>query len=171
MIPFLILIVKIAVGQESPYKNYKMNGGQLLFSHVYDCDSLSSPQIESLLNRSIPTIKGVTDFRKEENVITCRFINALIDYRKYGKKWASTPALLNHPYSGNITIEWKDKKYKVVLSNVIFHTAGFGDMNLEDILTRNKGKEWDERKNTKLIGNLTEQYFIDLFVINYDNNW
>lgn len=174
ILSFLTLVSLSAFSQsinEGPFKSYKLDGGQITFDQVYNCDSMSVEQIESMLTRSIPIIKGVKDFRKEDKVITCRFDKALIDYRKYGAKWGTTPVVLNHPFEANVTVQWKDNKYRVILTNIVFNTAGFGAMEMDMMLTRKKKTVWDTRPGALQIGNLTEQYFSDLFTISPNDNW
>ena len=170
---FLLLLLSISkiYAQDSPYKSYKLADGQLLYEQVYTCDTMKSDQIGKMLSTEVPKIKGLTDFRKESEVITGRLKNAMIDYRKYGGKWSNTPVLLKNPFDANVTIEWKDGKYRVTLSNIIFHSAGFGETDLGQMLTRKKGTDWDLRPGAKQIGDYTEQYYTNLFWVKNNSNW
>lgn len=155
----------------SPYKDYKLEGGQLLFDRVYMADSMKGELLGKILAKSIPQLKGLTDFRIHNDVITCRFYNAMIDYKRMGHKWGTTPILLNNPFDANVTIVWKDGKYKVTLSNIIFKAQSFGHTELDIMLTRKKKTAWDTRAGAMRIGEYTEQYFTDLFKIKEDSDW
>lgn len=159
------------ISNDSLYHNYILFEGQVKFEKVYEVDSLSGDELGALLTRTVPMINGVTDFRKEDGLITAMLKNAKIDYKRYGARWGTTPILLNHPFNANISILWKDGKYKATLTNITFIAPNIGYVKLDEMLTRKKGTQWDRARGATQIGGLTEQYFIDLFKLRKSAEW
>ena len=136
-------------------------------------DSLQSSQIQKLLTSNISKTKDLTDFNMTNEIITAKIKNAYVDYKKYGGKWGNTSAFLNHPFFGDISIIWKDQKYRVTVTNMYFDVARLGIMKLSDLATKKKGTELGE--SNILIRSLQyiDNYLSDLFKINPLNtgNW
>ncbi|MCF0074002.1 hypothetical protein LZD49_26205 [Dyadobacter sp. CY261] len=163
---FLFLSID-SIGQNSsaelPFKYLKKDNNQIFFEKVFEVDSANSSQIEQMLIANIPKTKDVRDFQKNSNVITAYISNCLIDYKKYGGKWGNTQVFMNHPFFSNVTVVWKDGKYKVTLSNMEWHTS-LGNLTMTEALTKwAQGKEWDLSKSKVKAGQYVEQYFSDLF--------
>lgn len=92
-------------------------------------------------------------------------------YEKAGHKLLATSGLLNYPFDAGITIEWKDGRYRVTLSSVVFHTGkDFGEVFLSEMLTK-KGTEWRTGARAKQIGSYTEEYYASLFSVKPNDNW
>lgn len=172
----ILLLVLIFAGldlsaQDSPYKSYKIDNGQLIYQQVYECDTMKADAISTMLSSEVPKIKGLKGYYKDGTVITAEFKNAMIDYRMMGGKWGSTPILLNSPFDANVTIEWKDYKYRVTISNIVFHSA-FGETDLGSLLTKRKYSMWDNSNGARQVGDFTERYYTTLFWISpTKDNW
>ncbi|NWJ49435.1 MAG: hypothetical protein HXX14_01090 [Bacteroidetes bacterium] len=150
---------------QAQYDYLKFENTQLYFEKVYSLDSLKSLEVEKNLLLGIPKLKDVTNFQKSPDIITLKIENSLINYRKYGGKWATTAAFLNNPFFADVSIVWKEGKYKVTISNMYFNTAGFGIMKSSNIFLKKHGSEFDSRENVILAGQYVEKYLADLFLI------
>jgi hypothetical protein len=152
------------------FDNLKLENTQIFFEKVYPVDSLKIGDIEKLLLTGVPKLKDVTSFEKAQDIIIAKINNTLIDYKKYGGSWGSTAVFLNHPFFADVSIVWKDGKYKVTVSNMYFNTAGFGIMKCSDIFTKNRGTELSTNNNVVEAGQYIEKYLADLFLIKQDKN-
>ena len=97
--------------------------------------------------------------------ITAKIINTLIDYRKFGGKWGNTSAILNHPFYGDVTVVWKDGKYKVTITNMYFNADGLGLMKCDDLFTKSRGTVLKEGDDAVKTGRYIDLYLSDLFSI------
>jgi hypothetical protein len=159
-----LLLPAIAFGQaENPYKYLKLDNGSVFFERVYNIDSASAQEVESLLISKVPSVKDLSEFSRSSDVITGRLKDCLVDYKRYGGKWGNTLVLLNHPMFASISIVWKENKYRVTVSNIYFMTAGFGKMKLDDTITKKRGQEFDQNNIVLRGGTYLEQYLSDLF--------
>jgi len=156
LVPFLV---------HAQYNNLQLENTQIFFEKVYTVDSLKTSDIEKLLLTGIPILKDVTSFQKSQDVIIAKINNTLIDYKKHGGSWGGTAVFMNHPFFGDVSIVWKDNKYKVTVSNMYFNTAGFGLMKCSDIFTKKRGTELSTNSNTITAGQYIEKYLADLFLI------
>ena len=150
------------------YDNLKLENTQIFFEKVYPFDSLKTSDIEKLLLTGVPKLKDVTGFEKAQDIIIAKINNTLIDYKKYGGSWGSTAVFMNHPFFGDVSIVWKDGKYKVTVSNMYFDTAGFGIMKCSDIFTKKRGTELSTNSNAVAAGQYIEKYLANLFLIKQD---
>lgn len=155
---------------QAQYDYLKLENTQIFFEKVYILDTLKSSNIEKLLLTGVPKLKDVTSLERAQDIITVKIRNTYIDYKKYGGKWGNTPAFLNHPFFGDVSIVWKDGKYKVTVSNMYFNTAGFGIINCSDILTKKNGTEVNIGVAATVAGQYIEKYLADLFLITSSKN-
>lgn len=165
---FTLLLVSgfVFAQPPSPYKNIKLENSQVFFEKVYLMDSLSASNIERLLVEQMPRVKNLKGFSKSDGIITARIEECAVDYKKYGGKWGNTLLHLNHPLFSNVSIVWKDGKYKVVMSNMEWHAAGIGTVSATDLFTKwGKGKDWDMSKTVLKGGEYVDLYFSDLFKV------
>jgi len=157
--------------EKGPYNHLKLENNQVVFQEVYQYDSLSAQKIKQALAAYVPTIKGLKDYQLEGDVIT-GVVAGYIDYKKYGGKWGSTATFMNHPFTANVNFIWKDGRYRATATNIVFHTAGFGDMDATMIFAKGKKvKVWDDRQIIIKAGEYIEQYLNELFTVKQSNNW
>jgi hypothetical protein len=170
---FLALILFYSFSGTAQYNNLKLENGQVYFEKVFTLDSAKIAAVERLLTINIPKTKDVGDFTKASDIITAKIKNALIDYKKYGGTWFNTPACLDLPFFGDVSIIWKDQKYRVTITNMYFKSDKFGIMKCSDEFTKRNRKEWDGSKNTIKSTDYIDKYFTDLFAINRNSveNW
>jgi len=87
---FLFFMPAFAIAQNSPYKFFKLDNGELVFENIYTHDSLNADQMGAMLKKEVPKIQGFTDFRSDGNLITGRLQNSSINYKKAGHKHFTT---------------------------------------------------------------------------------
>lgn len=156
----------------SEYRFLKLKESQVYFESIYQTDSASSMDMKSRLGQFIPNIKSLKDYRVEGDLITATISGVTVDYRKYGGKWGNTATFLNHPFSANLNIVWKANKYKATVTNIIFHTAGFGDSNITDLLSKGKSdRSWVKNKTALQAGVYIEKYLYDLLSEKKNEDW
>lgn len=166
---FLILILSPYWGN-GQYENLKLEKGQIVFEKIYFLDSTTVMPIERLLNLSIPKLKDVSEFNKSSDIITAKITDCYIDYKKYGGKWGSTAAVLNHPFFGDVSIVWKENKYRVTVTNMYFNTDGLGVMKCSDMLLKKNRSELLKSKGAISTGIYIEKYLADLFLVSESGN-
>lgn len=164
----IILFLLTPFFVHAQYDNLKLENAQIFFERIYPVDSLKTSDIEKLLLTWVPKLKDVTNFEKAQDIIIVKINNTIIDYKKYGGSWGNTAVFMYHPFFGDVSILWKDGRYKVTVSNMYFITAGFGIMKCSDIFTKKRGTELSTNKNTVAAGQYIEKYLTDLFLIKQD---
>jgi hypothetical protein len=163
---FSVLIICAPKKLQSQYSNLKLESSQLIFEKIYELDSASSEEIEKLIKEATPRTNGITDFQKSEDIVTARIDGIFIDYKKYGGRWGNTPAVLNYPFFGDLTILWKEGKYRVIVTNMYFKTDGFGIMKCSEIFLKNRGTELRTGTDAVTAGMYIEKHLSDLFLFN-----
>ena len=132
---------------------------------------MSANQIEKVLISTVPSLKNVVNFSNNQSIITAKIKSDKVDFRKYGGKIMSVANFLGWDMDGNVSIVWKDRKYKVTVSNITFtfnniFRGGSESMSITDIFTKKNGAEM--RTNTKLqeSGDFVQHHLVDLFKLN-----
>ncbi len=168
----ILSLLLMPIFLNAQYDHLKLENTQLFFEKVYLIDSMKTSDIEKLLLNGVPKLKDVTSIEKAQEIIMAKINNTLIDYKKYGGTWSTTAAFLNHPFYGDVSIVWKDGKYKVTISNMYFNSPGFGILKCTDIFTKQRGTELRTGSNAVLAGQYIEKYLSDLFLIKqYSKDW
>lgn len=173
MKPIIFLAVSLMpiISMAQVAENLKLENKQIIFEKVYSLDSLESSKVEKILTLNIPKIQDLTDFSKTNEIIIAKISNATIDYRKYGGKWGSTSTILNYPFYCDVSVVWKDQKYRVTLTNMYFFGNPLGNVKASEIFTSNKGTEFNHSCTKALY--YIDSYLSDLFMISAStkDNW
>lgn len=161
----------VKLPQDTNYKYLKKINNQIVFEKVYLFDSLSSEEIEDFLIFSIPNISDVSSFQKSTKIISFSLRNVYIDYKKYGLRRMTMSPLLAFPMSCNMSIVWKDGKYKITASNITFNVVSFGIQKLTDHIL-NDSLWFDNKKVVTTMGHCVELFFAEKFKIETNKtNW
>lgn len=119
----IALIVSItSFGQENT--NFKVENNFLVWEKVYEVPNKSAKEIETLLTSKLPSLPKTKEYFKSGTNASIQFDNYEMDLKKFGAKWATTPPILLHPVSGNINTQWKDGKYRIIVSGLVAHVLG-----------------------------------------------
>lgn len=164
----MILISFITISTSAQIQNIKLENGQLYFEKVYEVDSLSSLNMEQFLIYNISKLNYITDFSVNNYIITSKIKGVVINYREYGAKWGSTPVYMNHPFFCDIKIIWKERKYRVTATNMVFNVPGFGTTQLSLLATKKNGTEFRENQLAAL--SIIEQFLSEFFTIKKTQN-
>lgn len=162
-------IVKLPT--DTNYKYLRKVNNQVVFEKTYILDSLNSETIEDLLTSSFPSLADVSSFQKSIKIISFDLKNVYIDYKKYGLKRMTMSPILAFPMSCNVSIIWKDGKYRITASNISFNVVTFGIQKLTDHIL-NDSLWFDEKKVVTTMGHCVELFFAEKFKIETINtNW
>lgn len=168
----LLIIVFSPFFLSAQYDYLKKEGNQLIFEKVYKLDTIFNENIASTLIDRITKIKDVTNVLYTNEIITAKISDSYIDYKQYGGKWGNTPVYMNHPFCADISIVWKEGRYKVTANNMYFNTntSLFGKWKCYEIFINNNG--FNLNKNVVRTGKYIEQYLSELFLISaLDSTW
>lgn len=168
----LLFLPLFSFGQENPYQYFKLNNGTVSFEKVYEVKD-TTVDIERLLTLNIPKIKNIRDYNKTGEIITARIGEAEIDYKRYGGKWANTWLYVIHPMYADVIIVWKDRKYRVTVSNIIFIPYGSRfSLNFSEDMLKKKGTMFDTKEIVVRSSKYVESTLSEMFEIKEINdNW
>jgi len=160
-----------SITSDTNYKYLKNINNQIVFEKIYIIDSLKSSQIEEMLISNIPNLSDIYDFQKSSNIITFSIKGVYIDVKKFGLRRMSMNAILAFPMNANISIVWKDGKYKLTTSNITFNVVSFGIQKLTQHILNSDGTLSDKKLDIQL-GQCVEQTLSEKFTINgKSSNW
>lgn len=162
---FLVISLMPISSMAQVAENLKLENKQIIFEKVYSLDSLESSKVEKVLTLNIPKIQDLTGFSKTNEIIIAKISNANIDYRKYGGKWGNTSTILNYPFFCDVSIVWKDQKYRVTISNMYFFSNPLGNVKASEIFTSDKGTEFNHSNICTKALYYIDSYLSDLFKI------
>ena len=160
-----------SISSDTNYKYLKNINNQIVFEKIYLLDSLKSSQIEEMLISNIPNLSDIYDFQKSNNIITFSIKGVYIDIKKFGLRRMSMNGILAFPMNANISIVWKDGKYKLTTSNISFNVVSFGIQKLTQHIL-NKDGSLSEKKLDIQLGHCVEETLSEKFTITAKNsNW
>ena len=176
---FLILVItKTTFSQtENPFQFIKIDNGQFVFEKIFTIDSLLSSKIDTSLQLFLPSQKGISNLKSQNQQIIANFNNLFIDYNKYDANNHSI--ICSSPINANVTIQIKDGKYKVLVNSIVFNTTGpiLGSnqivnkvMSAESIFLKNDQTDFRTRGDLIKIGQAIEHQFSEIFTIKFTNN-
>lgn len=160
-----LLIIDNYIFSQVKFDYLKLENNQFLFERVYDYDSLSADEIEKLLISNVPTLSNIKDFQNNQKIITAKIEGTKIDFKKYGGQSMSVPAFFGGLFFANISIVWKDKKYRVTATNMYFQVQGLGKMTTTDIFTKDRGTEMRIHRKLEESGIYLQTYLSELFTL------
>lgn len=150
------------------FHNFNIEDYSVKYKKVFDLPETSENEIINNLNNYLPTFSNITDLQFNGNVFTGKIERLFINYKKFGAKWAKTWLALNHPMYGNLTIQVKDNKYRVIISEMEFFTT---NVNLiyhvnSTITTNNDITEFSRNKTIQQGLELMDLFFTEKFTFN-----
>jgi len=128
----------------------------VIFQKVY-LSKLNKTELIEKLKLFLPSVKNfqMTDLSNQNaDQFSGKLTEFLINYRKYGGSLMGTAILLNSPLNGNVIVQVKDNRYRVIISDLVFKnvqvllSAPAVDMSLDDFITKNKRTKV---RNTSLV--------------------
>lgn len=175
---FAILIAGLIIvpGQnKEQFRNFHIKDQSVVYSKVFELEGYDEFELVEKFNAYLPTLPGITNVQFNGNVFTGFMERVSFDCRKYNKNMFVPWAPLNYPFYGNVTIQVKDNKYKVVITNIEFVSPNtLTVIDLNSSATKRRGKSL--RKGGQIGGAMEclNSYFTDKFTItkvDLENEW
>jgi len=158
------------------FDNLILENQQVIYDRVFVIDSLSSVDIGRLLTLNIPKIKNLKNFKKDGDIITAAIEGAIIDYRKCGYTIWNAPTFLAHPFWANVSVLWKDGRYRVTVSNITFKISTGMTSTIEatatTLFSKKRGQIMkDDSDALYKAGRCVDSYLSDLFLFKKSSDW
>lgn len=142
----------------------------VVFSKTY-ASELSKDDLTQRLKEFLPSVKNfqLTDLSNQNKYqFSGRLASFVVNYRKYGGSLMGTPTILNSALDGDVIIQVKDNKYRVIVSNIVFKDVSLlsGDKSnivLDDFMTKSKRTAFRSMGNIISIGKYIDQDFTGSF--------
>lgn len=172
--PILVFSFFVSFAQnENPYKYFKTENNQFVYEAIFSMDSLNSSQIESLLLSNLPMAKSVTNVKSSNGIITANFVNLIIDWRKFGGTLTGSTMFMRDPFNGNIIIQIKNGKYKVIVNSLMCNISLAAPLsnqienklNSIETLFLNYKMEYKTKESIVDAGKVMELQLNDIFTI------
>ena len=168
---FLIFLLPAVVF--SQYNYLKLEKEKVIYERIYEIDSLSKEDLKMQLQLAMSKVNNINNLQINETFISAELKNITIDYKKYGYSYWKTPIPVNHPFSANVFVSFKDGKYRVTVSSMMFYISSGGMLDgpftCETLLTK-RGKKFSQDKTRITGGQIIEKYLDDTFMFEFDFN-
>lgn len=166
-LPFFLLFL-FPFFVEAQVSNFHLESGNIQYQRIYDVDGVSEDQLIEKLNSRLPSVSGLRDMNFNGSVFTGRIEGLMIDYKKFGGKSMTTWTALNFPMSAIITIQVKDNRYRILLTDI--ETKGddllIGTYIFNSLVTKNKGTEITTNKTVLSGLDLIDKFLFEKFNFN-----
>ncbi|MCM0041825.1 MAG: hypothetical protein NBV61_03545 [Algoriphagus sp.] len=153
---------------EAQVSNFHLESGSIQYQRIYDVDGVSEDQLIEKLNSRLPSVSGLRDMNFNGSVFTGRIEGLMIDYKKFGGKSMTTWTALNFPMNAILTIQVKDNRYRVLLTDI--ETKGddllIGTYIFNSLVTKNKGTELTTNKTVLNGLDLIDKFLFEKFNFN-----
>ncbi|WP_443937641.1 hypothetical protein [Pedobacter sp. MW01-1-1] len=122
-----------------------LKNNAVLFEKTY-FTTLSNKELKQKLKLFLPSVKAfqlTSDANQNDEQLSGRLTDFLINYRKYGGTHLFTPEIMNTPIQANVIIQIREGKYRVTISEIIFKNANTAPdsgepTTADDLFTRAK---------------------------------
>ena len=112
----LIFFLSCSILYFGQIENFKLENEQISWQKIYDTDK-SFDEIYDLIKSNTQ----FSDVVRDENSITFLIKDYSIDYKGAGGSLLMTNAYIsNSKYSGNVLLNFKDSKYRITLSHIMY---------------------------------------------------
>jgi len=146
LITLLLLGFSFQVKSQISSSNFHLKEGKIQYEKIYEIDGGTEQELNQRLESFLPTISGLK-FDFNEMGFTGKVQNVIIDYKKFGGKYMTTWIPLNYPLYGNISLQVKGNRYRLLLTGIETKENEFTEPILfDDYLTKNKGNEFTTNK-------------------------
>lgn len=146
---FLLLITPIlAFGQLTEYGSFKIVETEIIYQKIFFQDSITADKLVEFM-KTVPEFKNVA---AANGVVTADLSDLVVDYKKFQFSQVAVPPIIQTGrYTGKITAEVKDGKYRVTLKSIQMKgDIGYKKIpqpeNLTNYAAQNSGtifsKEW-----------------------------
>lgn len=179
----LVLLVNCLnlFGQEnsnSIYSNLKIESKTIIFEKIYSKDSVSIDSLTKLINFSLGVVPQIEGLQKSGEGFVGRLKNCSFDNSLYDGSYMSRIICLNHPMFATFSIQIKEGRYRVVVSNIYFlvnlPTAGVFNTiaKLEDALMKKDKEKFSAKPMNIRAGEYLQKYLSAMFQLKtIKNDW
>lgn len=172
LITIIVFLTSVICYAQNLYTYFKIDNGQLVYERIYNIDSIAAGKIDTLLQQQLPTAKGITNVQSNNGAITCSIVDLIVNYKKYGGTAMGTAMFLNDPFTANVSIQIKEGKYKITVTNIVFNLVvptAYGISHVkqaaETTFLKNSSTEFKTRDKLIEAGKYMELQFNDIFTI------
>ncbi len=170
-----ILSLVVLLQDEQQIHNFYLEKQSVQYKKAFELEDTNDSVMVEKLNTYLPTVSGLTNIQYNGNVFTGRIEKLTVDYKKYGGKWGTTWIALNHPMNGNLTIQVKDNRYRVIITDMEFISASpYIVIDVNSAATKKRGTELTTNKTVSQGLEYLDKYFTDKFTITeqqLDDDW
>jgi len=171
------IIFSLLIEDVDPVHNFYLENQKVQYRKVFEVEFLSEDELIDKLNGYLPTISGLENINFNGTVFT-GFINEWdIDIKKYGARSISSWVMLSQKMNSKLTIQVKENRYRIVLSDIQFiaydpldftNSKPFSVTEMNYVATKKNGTEFST-SNTVLNGlELLDKFLTDKFEISFD---
>lgn len=134
-----MLFSQTPCGDSSGNWNLELNNTYLTI--IYTDSTLDSLTLTKQLQNNFRTLNGVKDFDNLNGTIVFNISGHNVDFERQGLKGFNTCVCLIHPMMYAVSIDVKDYKYRVTVSNVLtkLPQGSFGEINWNTFPFNRKG--------------------------------
>lgn len=155
--------------------NFYLENQTVQYKRVYEIEGISEESLIEKLNGYLPSVSGLREINFNGSIFTGRVEKLMIDYKKFGGKWGNTWTALNFPINAILTIQVKENRYRVTLSDIqVEGPPGYGASNFDDLVTRKNKTEFIENKIVLNGMELMDKFLEEKFNLNsekLDEDW
>ncbi|MFN3801343.1 hypothetical protein [Belliella pelovolcani] len=174
---FLLIFVFLNSYQtEKEIHNFHLENQTIQYIKVFELKEFSENELIDKLNGYLPTVSGVSNIHFNGTVFTGKIENLEIDFKKYGGKWGTTWIPIQYPMNANLTIQVKDNRYRLLISNIecSMQVPPRTVFDFNSMATVKRGTEISTNKTIVQGLKYTDQFLTDKFNISnkqLDNDW
>ncbi len=157
----------------SQYNHLKLEKEKVIYERVFEIDSMSKEDLKAQLQHAVSKINNIHNVQFSETFFSAELKNIIIDYKKYGYSYWKTPVPLNYPFSANVFVSFKEGKYRVTVSSMLFFISSSGmldgPLTCETLLTKN-GEKFKQNNTVIIGGEIIEKYLDETFTFDFNQN-
>jgi hypothetical protein len=171
-----IIFSLLPINEESIY-NFHLESQAVQYRKVFEVEFLSEDELIDKLNSFLPTFSGLSNIQFNGTVFSGYINEWDIDIKKYGAKGISSWVMLSQKMNSKLTIQVKENRYRIVLSDIQFiaydpldfnNSKPFSVTEMNNVATKKRGTEFST-SNTVLNGlELLDKFLTDKFDISID---
>lgn len=126
----LALIPVLASAQDSPFS---LDGESIIWRRVYDGTTTAG-----LVSYNLQASGFFRNIQASDNLVTAEMHSVKMEFKELGYKNMSLPIyLVNDTFSGFVTVQIKEDRYRVTVMRIVTHNPRLGSGSLEDLALKN----------------------------------
>ncbi len=111
----LILCPLFVLAQATEYGNFKIVETEIIYQKVFFQDTISTEKLAEFM-KTVPELRNVT---LAGDAVTADLSDLVVDYKKFQFSQVAVPPIIQTGrYTGKVTAEAKDGKYRVTIKSI-----------------------------------------------------